>query len=177
MQMRCNKCGEQGHSSEARDENKDIIERCQNPIKCYHCGGKHIAGHKDCPKYKMEKKICEEMATNKCSRADAKNKVNQTEPAAKSFAAAAKTPAPLPASSVDSIKDMIEKILEERLPKPTPKDNGNRQEDEKELLIRVKSLEEERKKDKETIKRLENQISQVTKSPTTNNEEIDAIKE
>merc|ERR1712121_336549 len=119
----CSNRGTSGHKSEIRDNNNKLTWKCREPTKCCHCKGNHSSGHKECPRYIKEKKICEEMAVNKLSKMEAKAKVNQTKE-----------------QQIDSLKGIIEEILERKLSVL----NSD------EMLRKINSMEEERIKDKET---------------------------
>merc|ERR1712064_213339 len=105
---------------------------------------------------------CEEMAVNNLSKAEAKAKVNQNEPE-RTTAEVVRTTTPLPNSNdqtnkqqMDSLKGMIEEILERKLSTCNPD----------EMMRKILSLEEERKKDKETIEHLrQKQTSQQNPQP------------
>ena len=173
VEVVCNNCGTSGHQSEMRDKDNKVRWKCTESTKCCHCKGNHPAGHKECPRYLKEKKICEEMAVNNLSKAEAKAKVNQNEPE-RTTAEVVRTTTPLPNSNdqtnkqqMDSLKGMIEEILERKLSTCNPD----------EMMRKILSLEEERKKDKETIEHLrQKQISQQNPQPPSSKNETDEIK-
>ena len=169
----CSNCGTSGHKSEIRDNNNKLTWKCREPTKCCHCKGNHSSGHKECPRYIKEKKICEEMAVNKLSKMEAKAKVNQTQPE-RTIAEVVRTPPSSPNNNdqikeqqIDSLKGIIEEILERKLSVL----NSD------EMLRKINSMEEERIKDKETIEHLRSKLtSQQDPQPPSSKKETDDIK-
>ena len=168
----CSNCGTSGHKSEIRDNDNKVTWKCREPAKCCHCKGNHPSGHKECPRYLKEKKICEEMAVNNLSKIEAKAKVNQTEPE-RTIAEVVRAPPPSPNNNqvkeqqIDSLKGIIEEILERKLSML----NSD------EMLRKINSMEEERMKDKETIEHLQSKLtSQQNPQPPSSKNETDEIK-
>merc|ERR1712131_552950 len=147
--------------------------KCREPTKCFHCKGNHSSGHKECPRYIKEKKICEEMAVNQLSKMEAKAKVNQTQPE-RTMAQVVRTPPSSPNNNdqikeqqIDSLKGIIEEILERKLSVL----NSD------EMLRKINSMEEERIKDKETIEHLQSKLtSQQDPQPPSSKKETDDMK-
>ena len=59
----CARCGQEGH------------EYCQEQAKCCHCLQPHDTTSKECPKYKLEKKVMEEKVKNNITMYEARKKV------------------------------------------------------------------------------------------------------
>merc|ERR1711895_227664 len=59
----CARCGQEGH------------EYCQEQAKCFHCHQAHDTTSKECPKYKLEKKVMEEKIKNNITMYEARKKV------------------------------------------------------------------------------------------------------
>ena len=68
----CAKCGQEGHE----------YETCTNDPCCLHCNGAHPASSRECPKWKIEKKILELVHTEKLTFYDARQKANNILPSA-----------------------------------------------------------------------------------------------
>ena len=68
----CAKCGSEGHE----------YETCTSDPHCLHCGGNHPASSKECPRWRTEKRILEIVHTEKVTFYEAKQRVNNSIPAA-----------------------------------------------------------------------------------------------
>ena len=67
-EYRCGRCAEIGHQDE---------ECTTTAVKCHHCADNHVAGHKDCPKQKLEQQIIDMVRTEKVTYQRARQKIHE----------------------------------------------------------------------------------------------------